>query len=130
MKKYLLLILIPFLLLATDGSVPLPIWQTPEEAQQSPLQVNTLTPPPEAENIVCPGEFDELSGVLFAWEGWENLNTDMIAETAEDLTAFVVVDNQTELQSCQAMLQAAGVNMANVNFVVAKLKGSKKKGKK
>ena len=52
----------------------------------------TITDPPDS-IIYAPAEFDTVAGILFAWEAYSTLLTDLIKEVAEDDTAWVIVDN-------------------------------------
>jgi len=98
---------------------PLPRGLTPEEyLRRQEIGVHrTITDPPDT-IVYTPAEFDSLAGVLFAWEGYATLLTQLIRETAELDTAWVVVDNAGEQASVQSILTSAGVNMDHVVFQV------------
>jgi agmatine/peptidylarginine deiminase len=78
----------------------------------------TVTDPPDG-ILYAPAEFDTVAGILFAWEAYSTLLTDLIKEVAEDDTAWVVVDNSTEQNSVYNTLTNANVNMDHVIFEVA-----------
>ena len=77
----------------------------------------TVTDPPDS-IVYAPAEFDTVAGILFAWEAYSTLLTDLIKEVAEDDTAWVVVDNSTEQNSVYNTLTNANVNMDHVVFEV------------
>ena len=77
----------------------------------------TVTDPPDS-IVYAPAEFDTVAGILFAWEAYSTLLTDLIKEVAEDDTAWVVVDNSTEQNSVYSTLTNANVNMDHVVFEV------------
>ena len=77
----------------------------------------TITDPPDS-IIYAPAEFDTVAGILFAWEAYSTLLTDLIKEVAEDDTAWVIVDNSTEQNSVYSTLTNANVNMDHVIFEV------------
>ena len=77
----------------------------------------TITDPPDS-IIYAPAEFDTVAGILFAWEAYSTLLTDLIKEVAEDDTAWVIVDNSTEQNSVYSTLTNANVNMDHVVFEV------------
>ena len=52
----------------------------------------TITDPPDS-IVYTPAEFDSAAGIIFAWEDYSTLLTELIKEVAEDDTAWVVVDN-------------------------------------
>jgi len=58
----------------------------------------TITDPPDS-IIYAPAEFDSVAGLIFAWEAYSTLLTELIKEVAEDDTAWVVVDNTSEENS-------------------------------
>ena len=78
----------------------------------------TITDPPDS-ILYAPAEFDSVAGVLFAWEAYSTLLTDLIKEVAEDDTAWVVVDNSTEQTSVYNTLNNSNVNMNQVVFEVS-----------
>ncbi|SUZ87077.1 uncharacterized protein METZ01_LOCUS39931, partial [marine metagenome] len=77
----------------------------------------TITDPPDS-IIYAPAEFDTVAGILFAWEAYSTLLTDLIKEVAEDDTAWIIVDNSTEQNSVYSTLTNANVNMDHVVFEV------------
>ena len=77
----------------------------------------TITDPPDS-IVYTPAEFDSVAGIIFAWEAYSTLLTELIKEVAEDDTAWVVVDNTSEENSVSNTLSNADVNMDRVVFQV------------
>ena len=77
----------------------------------------TITDPPNS-IVYTPAEFDSVAGIIFAWEGYSTLLTELIKEVAEEDTAWVVVDNTSEENSVINTLSNADVNMDHVVFQV------------
>ena len=77
----------------------------------------TITDPPDS-IVYTPAEFDSVAGIIFAWEAYSTLLTELIKEVAEEDTAWVVVDNTNEENSVSNTLSNANVNMDRVVFQV------------
>ena len=77
----------------------------------------TITDPPDS-IVYTPAEFDSVAGIIFAWEAYSTLLTELIKEVAEEDTAWVVVDNTNEENSVSNTLSNAEVNMDRVVFQV------------
>ena len=77
----------------------------------------TITDPPDS-IVYTPAEFDSVAGIIFAWEAYSTLLTELIKEVAEEDTAWVVVDNTSEENSVSNTLSNANVNMDRVVFQV------------
>jgi len=77
----------------------------------------TITDPPDS-IVYTPAEFDSVAGIIFAWEAYSTLLTELIKEVAEEDTAWVVVDNTSEENSVSNTLSNAEVNMDRVVFQV------------
>ena len=89
-----------------------------EQSRLHEIGINrTITDPPDS-IVYTPAEFDSVAGVIFAWEAYPTLLTDLIKEVAEDDTAWVVVDNTSEQNSVSNTLSNANVNMERVVFQV------------
>ena len=89
-----------------------------EQSRLHEIGINrTITDPPDS-IVYTPAEFDSVTGVIFAWEGYPTLLTNLIKEVAEDDTAWVVVDNTSEQNSVSNTLSNANVNMERVVFQV------------
>ena len=89
-----------------------------EQGRLHEIGINrTITDPPDS-IVYTPAEFDSVTGVIFAWEAYPTLLTDLIKEVAEDDTAWVVVDNTSEQNSVSNTLSNANVNMDRVVFQV------------
>ncbi|UCF34267.1 MAG: hypothetical protein JSV78_02985, partial [Phycisphaerales bacterium] len=103
---------------------PLPRYMTAEEKlmplpQVSPEAYATRTPP--TGSVRCPAEYELNEGVLFAWESYTSLLTEMtVAITTGDPEAmvFMVVDTASEQTSVYNTLNSAGADMSQVEFVV------------
>jgi agmatine deiminase len=103
---------------------PLPRHMTEEEKlmplpQVSPEEYATRTPP--AGSVRCPAEYELNEGVLFAWESYTSLLTEMtvaITTGDPDATVFMVVDTTSEQNSVYNTLNSAGADMSQVEFVV------------
>ena len=89
-----------------------------EQGRLHEIGINrTITDPPDS-IVYTPAEFDSVTGVIFAWEAYPTLLTNLIKEVAEDDTAWVVVDNTSEQNSVSNTLSNANVNMDRVVFQV------------
>ena len=77
----------------------------------------TITDPPDS-IVYTPAEFDSAAGIIFAWEDYSTLLTELIKEVAEDDTAWVVIDNTSEETSVSNTLSNANVFMDHVVFQV------------
>ena len=89
-----------------------------EQSRLHEIGINrTITDPPDS-IVYTPAEFDSVTGVIFAWEAYPTLLSDLIKEVAEDDTAWVVVDNTSEQNSVSNTLSNANVNMDRVVFQV------------
>ena len=89
-----------------------------EQSRLHEIGINrTITDPPDS-IVYTPAEFDSVTGVIFAWEAYPTLLTNLIKEVAEDDTAWVVVDNTNEQNSVSNTLSNANVNMDRVVFQV------------
>ena len=89
-----------------------------EQSRLHEIGINrTITDPPDS-IVYTPAEFDSITGVIFAWEAYPTLLTDLIKEVAESDTAWVVVDNTSEQNSVSNTLSNANVNMDRVVFQV------------
>lgn len=99
------------------GQDPLPRGLTDEEQTRlHEIGINrTITDPPDS-IMFAPAEFDSVAGIIFAWESYYDLLTDLIKEVAEEDTAWVVCDNANEVSSATNILSNAGVNMDHVVF--------------
>ena len=75
----------------------------------------SISDPPDSV-VYAPAEFDSVAGIIYAWESYYDLLTDLIKETAENDTAWVVCDNANEITSVTSTLSNAGVNMDHVVF--------------
>ena len=100
-----------------SGQNSLPHGLTEEErARLNEIGINrTITAPPDSV-FFTPAEFDSLDGVIFAWDSYPILLKQLIKETAEIDTAWVVVNDQSEQNSVNSQLTSYGVDMTRVIF--------------
>jgi len=115
----------------------LPRYMTPEEQQWLDQQaaIEALEAPAEAlaeeeeirllaapsGTIWTPAEYEQIDGVLIAWEGYTSLLTEFAVEVSQSDTnakVYVVVDTTTERTSVTSTLTSAGANMSNIEFLV------------
>jgi len=89
-----------------------------EQSRLHEIGINRNTTDPPDSIVYTPAEFDSVAGVIFAWEAYPTLLTDLIKEVAEDDTAWVVVDNSSEQNVVSNTLSNANVNMDRVVFQV------------
>ena len=89
-----------------------------EQSRLHEIGINRNTTDPPDSIVSTPAEFDSVAGVIFAWEAYPTLLTDLIKEVAEDDTAWVVVDNSSEQNVVSNTLSNANVNMDRVVFQV------------
>jgi len=89
-----------------------------EQSRLHEIGINrTITDPPDS-IVYTPAEFDSVAGIIFAWEAYSTLLTELIKEVAEEDTAWIVVDNTSEENSVSNTLSNAEVNMDRVVFQV------------
>ena len=80
--------------------------------------IRQVTDPPQYIQS-APAEFDSVSGIIFSWQAYSTLLTDLVKEVAEHDTAWVVVSGTSEQNSVSATLNSNNVNMNNVVFHTA-----------
>lgn len=70
--------------------------------------------------IYCAAEYEPMEAILFAWESYTSLLTEMIKHTTTtgDADVYVYVDSTTEQSSASGTIAAGGANMARVHFLV------------
>ncbi len=99
---------------------PLPAGMTPEE-QRMPLPT---VPPgfraPPTGFVHTPAEYEPMDGLFIAWEGFTNILTQIADYATEDpaVTVYCVVDSVSEQTTAYNALNAGGVNMSQVEFIV------------
>ncbi|MGI8923582.1 MAG: agmatine deiminase family protein [Fimbriimonadales bacterium] len=80
--------------------------------------------PPPTGPVRCASEYEPMDGLLMAWEGsasWKNILAAMALEVTGPLggaRVYMVVDDQSEQNSCNTTLTNAGVDVSNVFYVV------------
>lgn len=78
--------------------------------------VGTDPPPGEVHNIA---EFDQVEGVLIAYPNTFGISYPLIAAMSQETVVTTIVANNTQMNNVTTMYQNNGVNMTNVNFLVA-----------
>ena len=70
--------------------------------------------------LFCPAEYEPMEGIMFAWEGYSSLLTEMIANitTLGDADVWVYVDTGSEQNSASNTIAAGGADMDRVHFLV------------
>ncbi len=99
------------------GQTALPHGLTAEERTRlDEIGINrSITDPPDS-IVFAPAEFDSLDGLIFAWDSYPLLLKQLITETSENDTAWVVVDSQSEQDYVSTQLATFGANMNQVVF--------------
>jgi agmatine deiminase len=78
----------------------------------------TDPPPGVVHNIA---EFDQVEGVLIAYPNSFGVSYQLIAAMSQETMVTTIVANNTQMNNVTALYQNNGVNMTNVNFLVAPL---------
>ena len=100
---------------APDGVISLPHELTPEERLilDEIGREHRVTPPPSAQPVRAPAEFDRMQGVLIRYP--LGISTAIVREMAEDVLVYCIVTASQQSNAYNAF-NSAGVNMANVIF--------------
>lgn len=101
------------------------------KSERSWLEANPLiagrgtTPPPAfLGDVRCPGEYEPMQGIIFAWEPWNTSITTILTSMVREVTtagaaeAYIMVDSASEQSSVTSTLTSAGANMSRVKFSV------------
>lgn len=64
-------------------------------------------------------EWEELQALQVTWRSYPEILTQIVFHAAQEVPVVVFCNNQNTVTSAQTALQAAGVNMANVELVLA-----------
>lgn len=90
-----------------------------------PLSVSRGTTPPPAvlADVRCPGEYEPMQGIIFAWEPFGSVTPILSAMVREITTtgaadAYIMVDSAAEQTSVTTTLNTAGANMSRVQFFI------------
>jgi agmatine/peptidylarginine deiminase len=95
-----------------------PTYHLPPDSAAIAAPRPALPAPPPGLEVVNPGEWCPARGVTLAWPGWgQSYLADCARVVAERYPVYLVV-RATQQASAAAYLTNAGVNMANVEFVV------------
>lgn len=110
-----------------DEPNPLPRYATPEEEQILRQRREQITGPIEVlpriaptGEVWTPGEYEQLSGVLVRWGSFNSVLTELIvgmSDPANESTAYVIVTDAGQQDSCSSILETAGADMNNVEFL-------------
>jgi agmatine deiminase len=102
----------------------LPAYMTEEEKllpmPQVSREAHVDRAPPTGE-IHCAAEYEPNAGILFAWESYTDLLTDMtvgITTNDPDAIVHIVVDTSSEQTTAYNTLNSAGADMSQVDFVI------------
>lgn len=92
---------------------------------EHPLTAARGTTPPPAflSDVRCPGEYEPMQGIIFAWEPFGSVTPILSAMVREITTtgnaeAYIMVDTAGEQTSVTTTLTTAGANMTRVKFFV------------
>lgn len=69
--------------------------------------------------LPAPGEYQPMDGIVVAWAQFTDTLAEIVRETAEVATAYVVVDSQSEEKYARQELQSAGADLSKVKFIRA-----------
>lgn len=113
---------------AQDAGEPLPRNLTPEEREylvEHPLHAERGGGVPTGA-LWCPPEYAPTAAIFMAWEGlssWKNILALMAEQitTVGDADVIIGVDSSGVQASATSTLQAAGVDMSRVRFLVKRL---------
>lgn len=99
----------------------LPIGLTPGEVEayrqliESGVGTRAVTQPPTAPIRQC-AEWEPVTGCLVRYPF--GLSNTLLKEIAEDIELWIYVASTSQQTTCSNSLQSAGVNMANVHFII------------
>jgi len=101
-----------------EGRTYLPIGLTEDEL----LMLDRIgelhrSTPPAVGPVRNPGEFEPMTGVIVRYP-WGN-PTNLLAEYAEDVTLWVIVEDSADQSAATSDLTAAGVDMSHVDWIFA-----------
>ncbi|MBL8745050.1 MAG: agmatine deiminase family protein [Phycisphaerae bacterium] len=108
------------------AAIPRSMTRTEREwVADHPLTVSRGTTPPPAflSDVRCPGEYEPMQGIIFAWEPFGSVApilSSMVKEvtTTGNAEAYIMVDTTSEQSSVATTLTSAGANMSRVKFYV------------
>ncbi|MBN1788167.1 MAG: agmatine deiminase family protein, partial [Sedimentisphaerales bacterium] len=93
----------------------------PEIASAQTMDIGQEITAAPSGTVWTPGEYEELDGVIIAWEAQTDVLTDFAVEVSQSDTnakVYVVVDSSYEQSTVTSTLTSAGANMSNVVFLV------------
>lgn len=64
-------------------------------------------------------EWEELQALAITWKSYPQILTQIALHAAQEVSVLVFCDTESDLQNAQTTLENAGVNMANVELVLA-----------
>lgn len=105
-----------------DTAPEIPVWRLhlppPEVFDPTPRTGEGRTPPP-GEEVVNPAEFCRAEAMIVYWVSWHSQELiDMCLAVADDNRVICCVPSSSVAAQAEAMMTAAGVNIANVEFLV------------
>ncbi|MFH1690217.1 MAG: agmatine deiminase family protein [Candidatus Eisenbacteria bacterium] len=101
-----------------EGDDFLPIGMTAEELLMlDRIGERHRATPPATGPVRNPGEFEPMTGVIVRYP-WGN-PTSLLAEYAEDVTLWVIVEDAGDQSAATSDLTSAGANMAHVDWIFA-----------
>ncbi|RME08101.1 MAG: hypothetical protein D6816_05910, partial [Bacteroidetes bacterium] len=102
----------------------LPVEMTPEEVAQlewlrfvEPVNIRSVPePPPTAVRTMA--EWEELQALAITWRSFPNVLTQIVRHASEEAEVIILCRNQSTLNSAKSQLQASGIALDNVRFVL------------
>lgn len=102
----------------------LPVEMTPEEVAQlewlrfvEPANIRSVPePPPTAVRTMA--EWEELQALAITWRSFPNVLTQIVRHASEEAEVIILCRNQSTLNSAKSQLQASGIALDNVRFVL------------
>ncbi|MCK5686894.1 agmatine deiminase family protein [bacterium] len=70
-------------------------------------------------SFYAPAEFEPADAVLYSWSGYSTLLTKLIKESCLDNKVILICSSSYSKSSAERTLKGAGVDMANLSFLVA-----------
>ncbi|MBI5915701.1 MAG: agmatine deiminase family protein [Bacteroidetes bacterium] len=125
MKFKILPLLLFFTSLLFAQEEILPVGFSDEEKAR--MRCENFTPPVSVRGIEEPppypvrhmAEWEELQALQVTWRSYPEILTQIVFHAAQEVPVVVFCNNQNTMTSAQTALQTAGVNMANVQLVIA-----------
>lgn len=89
--------------------------------QQHPRPMPDDAGPAPTGPVHCVAEYEPMQGIWFAWEGFSDIDANLITlvTTAGDADAYVMCDTTAETATAASFISPYGANMSRVHFYVA-----------